>query len=176
MSFFKSDYSTLKTDLVPEGRYECFIEDARPDATPGGTEYINIRLRIRKDLDKALPNTNGKQHNRVLFCSVWRRKATQQYSSDDLNAISKAAGLPDGASYDALDKWTDALIDKPVSVAVTIDKSEYQGKATERNQIWANSFRTTKYPLSKQQEDPFKGSEDTANEQTIADDADDLPF
>lgn len=169
MPFFKSDYSTLKTDLVPEGRYECFIEDARPDATPGGTEYINIRLRIRKDLDKALPNTNGKQHNRVLFCSVWRRKATQQYAPEDLNAIAKAAGLPDKADYDALQDLTDALIKKPVSVAVTISKDEYKGEVTERNQVWANSFQSTNYPV--QTADPFKDQEETSSN-----DESEMPF
>lgn len=77
MTLFTTNYKNLENNdnkPVPEGVYEVIIEDTHPDATPGGTEYISMNLRIRKDLDKALPNTNGKQHNRVVFMNIWKER------------------------------------------------------------------------------------------------------
>lgn len=178
MALFTTNYNDLKTQNdeyapVPEGTYECFIEDTHPDATPRGTEYLKLNLRIRRDLDKALPDTNGKQHNRIVFVNVWKRKKTGKYDPSDLNYIMKAAGYPDNTPVKDWDDWTNKLVGKPVKVRVTIDKSEYQGNATERNQVWCNSFRPTDYPLQKKvQEDPFKDSKESDKE---IDDKD-LPF
>lgn len=174
MALFTTNYKDLNDNTpVPEGTYECIIEDTQPDATPGGTEYIKVNLRIRKDLDQALPNTNGKQHNRLVFMNIWKRKKTGKYDPSDLNFIMKAAGYPKNTPVEDWDDWTNKLVGKPVKVKVTIDKSEYQGKTTERNQVWANSFKPTDYPLqgSQNNQDPFdqKGDTTEINE-------DDLPF
>lgn len=176
MTLFTTNYNDLKNDEyapIPEGEYECIIEDTRPDATPNGTEYIKMNLRIRKDLDKALPNTNGKQHNRIVFVNVWKRKKTGKYDPSDLNYIMKAAGYPENTPVKDWDDWANKLVGKPVKVRVTIDKSEYQGKTTERNQVWCNSFRPTDYPLQgRKQENPFQGNEGSDEEL----DDKDLPF
>lgn len=175
MTLFTTNYKNLENNdnkPVPEGVYEVIIEDTHPDATPGGTEYISMNLRIRKDLDKALPNTNGKQHNRMVFMNIWKRKKTNKYDPSDLNFIMKAAGYPENTPVADWDDWSDKLIGKAVKVKVTIDKSEYKGKSEERNQVWANSFRKTDYPLrNAQAEDPFK---ETNNSNDISDE--DLPF
>lgn len=84
----------------------------------------------------------------------------------------KAAGYPENTPVADWDDWSDKLIGKAVKVKVTIDKSEYKGKSEARNQVWANSFRKTDYPLQNAQaEDPFK---ETNNSDEISDD--DLPF
>lgn len=175
MALFTTNYKDLndKNTPVPEGVYECIIEDTQPDATPGGTEYIKVNLRIRKDLDQALPNTNGKQHNRLVFMNIWKRKKTGKYDPTDLNFIMKAAGYPENTPVEDWDDWTNKLVGKAVKVKVTIDKSEYQGKTTERNQVWASSFKPTDYPLqgSENGQDPFNEKGDTTE---ISDK--DLPF
>ena len=175
MALFTTNYKDLndKNTPVPEGVYECIIEETGPDATPGGTEYIKVNLRIRKDLDQALPNTNGKQHNRLVFMNIWKRKKTGKYDPSDLNFIMKAAGYPENTPVEDWDDWTNKLVGKPVKVKVTIDKPEYQGKTTERNQVWANSFKPTDYPLqgSQNNQDPF---DQKGNTTEISDK--DLPF
>lgn len=175
MALFTTSYKDLKDrdSLVPEGVYECIIDDTRPDATPGGTEYIKINLRIRKDLDQALPDTNGKQHNRIVFVSIWKRKKTGKYDPSDLNFIMKAAGYPENTPVEDWDDWTKKLVGKPVKVKVNIDESEYQGKTVKRNQVWASSFKSTDFPLqvSKASTDPFNDTGDTTE---ISDK--DLPF
>lgn len=175
MALFTTNYKDLgQHDLIPAGQYECFITDTHPDSTPGGTEYISMNLRIRKDLDKALPNTNGKQHNRVIFANIWRRKATGKYSSEDLNCIMRAAGYPEKTVVKSWDDWTKKLVGKPVRVTVSITKDTYKGETRERNQIWPNTFRPTNYPLQggEKQEDPFKGATGDAAD----DEPTDLPF
>lgn len=175
MALFTTNYKDLKdrNSVVPEGIYECIIDATGPDATPGGTEYIKVNLRIRKDLDKALPDTNGKQHNRIIFVNIWKRKKTGKYDPSDLNFIMKAAGYPENTPVEDWDDWTNKLVGKPVKVKVDIDESEYQGKTIKRNQVWASSFRTTDFPLqgSKENADPFKG---TGNTTEFSDN--DLPF
>ena len=176
MALFTTNYKNLKDNdnkPVPKGIYEVIIEDTHPDATPGGTEYISMNLRIRKDLDNALPNTNGKQHNRVVFMNIWKRKQTGKYDPSDLNFIMKAAGYPENTPVAGWDDWADKLIGSAVKVKVSIDKDEYNGKVTERNQVWANSFRPTDFPLqgNNEAQDPFK---ETKNSDEIVDN--DLPF
>lgn len=174
MALFTTNYKDLNDNTpVPEGTYECIIEETHPDATPGGTEYIRVNLRIRKDLDQALPNTNGRQHNRLVFVSIWKRKKKGKYDPTDLNFIMKAAGYPENTPVEDWDDWTNKLVGKPVKVKVTIDKSEYQGKTTERNQVWADSFKPTDYPLqgSQNNQDPF---DQKGNTTEISDK--DLPF
>lgn len=163
MALFKTNYKDLQDQLVPAGTYECIIEDTRPDATPGGTEYIRLNLRIRKDLDKALPDTNGKQHNRLLFVSLWRRKKTGKYDPSDLNYIMKAAGYPENTEVKDWDDWTKKLTGKPVKVKVSIDTSVYKGETRKRDQVWASSFKKTDYPLQGSK-NPFKGNEGSNDE------------
>ncbi|MFB5979709.1 DUF669 domain-containing protein [Lactobacillus delbrueckii] len=54
---------------IPEGYYEMSIKSVSKDATKAGTEYLSIVLRVRDDLDQALPETNGKYHNRIVFAN-----------------------------------------------------------------------------------------------------------
>ncbi|CCI86700.1 DUF669 domain-containing protein [Lactobacillus gigeriorum] len=161
MGLFTTDYKDLdKNTLVPEGIYECIIDHTEPDATKSGAEYINIALRIRTDLDQAMPDTNGKQHNRLVFANIWRRKKTGEYDQSELSYVMKAAGVPEGVEVRDWNHWSQLLTGKPVRVKVAISKDEYNGRTTERNQIWPNSFAVTKYPLQVQS-NPFSGNQGT---------------
>lgn len=161
MSLFETNYSkNEKTNYapVPEGEYECLITKATPDVTPGGTEYLAINLKVRDDLDKALPETNGKYHKRVVFVQFWKNKETGKYNSDQLQYVLEAAGVPEGHDIKDWDEFRELLVDKPVRVFVKVEEDTYQGKTTTRNRVAPWGFSKTKFPLQKKQADPFEGA------------------
>ncbi|MBD5429328.1 DUF669 domain-containing protein [Lactobacillus sp.] len=162
----KQDYKPL-----PEGNYECVITKAGLDATKGGTEYINITLKVRKDLDNVdkLKETNGKYHNRNVYVSIYKRRDTGEYSDEDLSNVMTAAGIPVGTEIASWDQFSELLQNKPVRAFVKVEDNTYQGKTTQRNRVWPNNFYKTDYPL---QEDPFKDS----NIADVEVNDNDLPF
>jgi hypothetical protein len=173
MSLFTTDYShneDTNFKPLPEGDYEVIIEKAGQDATKGGTEYLSVNYRVRKDLDKAMPETNGKYHNRIIFGSFWKRKDTGKYNDTDVNRLMSAAGVPSGTQIKDWDDFSDKLVGKPVRIHVTIDSSEYNGKTTERNQVASWNISQTEYPL--QQADPFADAK--GNDTELSDE--DVPF
>lgn len=135
---------------IPAGYYEMTIDSTGPDATKGGTEYIKVALRVRKDLDQALPETNGKYHNRLVFAKVWRRRETGQYDQDDLSFIIQAAGYEPGTKVEDWNDWSQKLEGKNVRVKVGVSEDTYQGKTTKRNQVWPSDFEPTQFPTQAQ--------------------------
>ena len=152
MALFTSVKVEKKNDFepLPAGIYEMTIDSTGPDATKGGTEYLKVALRVRKDLDQALPDTNGKYHNRLVFVSVWKRHATGQYDTNDLSAITQAAGIPAGTAFEDWNDWSRKLEGKNVRVKVGIQEDTYQGKTTKRNQVWPSDFEPTQFPTQAQ--------------------------
>lgn len=167
MALFVTQKVEKKNDFepIPAGEYEMTIDSTGPDATKGGTEYIKVALRVRKDLDKAMPETNGKYHNRLVFAQVWRRKENGQYDQDDLSFITQAAGYEPGTKVEDWDDWSQKLEGKNVRVKVCVSDDTYQGKTTKRNKVWPSDFEPTQFPTQAQmqaqpqpqQADPFQG-------------------
>lgn len=160
MALFTTDYSKneeKKFAPVPEGDYEVTIDKAGMDATKGGTEYLGITLRIRDDLDKALPETNGKYHKRLIFVSFWKNKQTGKLNPTDIMRVMQAAGIPEGTDIESWDAFDDMLHDKPVKVHVKVD--EYNGN--KRNTVASWDFKKTEFPTNTNgAEDPFKESKE----------------
>lgn len=152
MALFTSVKVEKKNDFepLPAGIYEMTIDSTGPDATKGGTEYIKVALRVRKDLDQAMPETNGKYHNRLVFAQVWRRKATGQYDKSDLSSITQAAGYAPGTPIEDWDDWSQKLEGKNVRVKVGVSEDTYQGKTSKRNQVWPSDFEPTQFPTQAQ--------------------------
>ncbi|WP_312694089.1 DUF669 domain-containing protein [Caproiciproducens sp.] len=127
-------------DLIPEGEYECIIKYAGEAATNGGTVYMGVTFVIRNDIDQPCKN-------KYIWHHIWQKKeptpADQQcsgYSSKQINAVSKAAKLPNGKKYESLSDWADELKNK--IVRVTVEHDEYQGKVSAKVK-WVNE---TKFP------------------------------
>ena len=175
MALFTSVKVKKKNDFepLPAGIYEMTIDSTGPDATKGGTEYLKVALRVRKDLDQAMPDTNGKYHNRLVFVSVWKRHATGQYDTNDLSAITQAAGIPAGTTFEDWNDWSRKLEGKNVRVKVGIQEDTYQGKTTKRNQVWPSDFEPTQYPTAQPQPQPQQTNPFADNTQIKPND---LPF
>lgn len=122
---FTIDYSKAQEfATITDGTYEVVIKSAKPDASKGGTDFMNIQLKIRDDFEQ-------KFKNNLIFHKIWVSKETQQYNSAQVNALAKAAQLPDGAKYAGVEEFLNALVGKHLKVTVRNEKSEYNGNTYE---------------------------------------------
>lgn len=173
MSFITTNYTNNQDNTfapLPEGNYEVIITGAQERATKNGAESLQLKYTVRNDLDAALPDTNGKYHNRVLFMDNWKRKSTGQYDMDGLQYILEAAKIPEGTQLNSVDDFCKALLNKPVNVYTKIQKEEGYDP---RNTIAPWGVHETNYPQVA-----HKPKDGTTNRSPLTDDeiANDLPF
>lgn len=181
MTFITTDYSENKqsqsTDFspLPTGEYEVIINNAYERATQSGAESLSIDMIVRNDLDSALPETNGKYHNRHVFVDNWKRKATNQYDMKGLQYYLQAVKVPEGTEINSIYDFFKAIIGKPVLAYIKKEESTYKGETTVRNQVAPWSVQETKFPQvahkGRENNDQFVG-----NNQPIEIDDSSLPF
>lgn len=170
---FKLDYSdVIETSLLPVGEYEAVIKLAFRDATKGGTEYINVPLVIRNDVEQPRQNAH-------IWHSIWRRKQPvpadamfEGYSSAQLLRLCKSAGIPANTEFDSFDTLLDALAGLPVRV--TVGHEEYNGRTSAR----VKYINPSRYPDCNhkfQSQQPGEG-DNLASGEAIGFDTSDLPF
>jgi len=162
------DEAAEGSELIPVGEYECIIKYAGEGATKGGTMYMGVTLVIRNDVDQPCKN-------KYIWHHIWQKKepspadlACSGYSSKQINAVSKAAKLPNGKSYDSLTDWADELKNK--CVRVTVEHEEYQGKTNARVK-WVNE---SKFPDCKHVWKTKDGEAEPTSESTPAAKSDDF--
>ncbi len=126
---FTIDYSKAQEfATITDGTYEVVVKSAKPDASKGGTDFMNIQLKIRDDFEQ-------KFKNNLIFHKIWVSKETQQYNSVQVNALAKAAQLPDGAEYAGVEEFLNVLVGKHLKVTVKNETSEYNGNTYENLNI-----------------------------------------
>lgn len=122
---FTIDYSQAQEfATITDGTYEVVIKSAKPDASKGGTDFMNIQFKIRDDFEQ-------KFKNNLIFHKIWVNKETQQYNANQINTLAKTAQLPDGAKYAGVEEFLNALVGKHLRVTVRNEKSEYNGNTYE---------------------------------------------
>lgn len=128
--------STVKREFhpIPEGDYECLIFNAKFGETPRGAQYIAIELMI----DPKYSEDYGKQH---AFLQYWRRKATGEYDPMTLQAIAKAAGIPDGTSINSEEQFMSLIKHKHVLVHLQVEEEDYGGRHYVRNRAFWNDWK-----------------------------------
>lgn len=174
-----TDYSKIENqsfEALPTNSYEALIENVQERATKNGAESLQIKLRIRNDLDTALPETNGKYHNRVVLMDNWKRKATNQYDMEGLQYILEAAQVPEGTVINSFEDFGRVLILKPVQVFIKKEKNTYNGETTDVNRIAPWNFKKTQYPQvnHKWKKTPTNPMQDSGQPIDVSDE--DLPF
>ena len=137
---FKADYSDIETtgfEPLPTGNYECIIQKAQEKVTAANKESIALRLVVRNDLDKALPETNGKYKNRILFDDFWKTTIDGQYVHNikNLMHVMDAVGIPEGTEINSVDQLLGMLIGKPVKIYTQVQPNTYNGVTTDQNNI-----------------------------------------
>ncbi|MGN9066647.1 DUF669 domain-containing protein [Ligilactobacillus agilis] len=140
MAFFTTNYSNVNNNQgnyepIPDGDYEMLILSASEEVAKTGTQSIVFKMVVRNDLDQALPSTNGKYHNRIVWARTWKMKDTGKYIEDIFQRILWAVGVPEGTKINSLEEFFNIVWNKPIKVPVYIEENEYQGKKTKRNNI-----------------------------------------
>jgi hypothetical protein len=168
----KKTASENSYELLPKGSYEMVIYNATIDASKNGHDFLNFDFLIRDDLDKALPDTNGKYHKRHFWASVWYDVKNGCWRQDDLANIAAAVGYSQeqANSFKTFEDFINSLIGKAVRVYLWQSENEYNGETTKVNSTMTKFWSPTKFKLA---EDPFKDNEGN----TTADiKEEDLPF
>ena len=131
---------TVKREFhpIPEGDYECLIFNAKFGETPRGAQYIAIELMI----DPKYNEDYGKQH---AFLQYWRRKATGEYDPMTLQAIAKAAGIPDGTSINSEEQFMSLIKHKHVLVHLQVEEEDYGGRHYVRNRAFWNDWKESEH-------------------------------
>lgn len=109
---------------IQDGTYETVVTKFEENATQGGTEFADVRLTVRNDIDQ-------KYKNNIIFHRIWKAKATQKYDMRFFNTIGAAAQLQQGKQYKSIEELFQDFLGKPVRVTVKNEKSEYNGKEYE---------------------------------------------
>ncbi|MFW3590428.1 DUF669 domain-containing protein [Staphylococcus caprae] len=109
---------------IQDGTYETVITKFEENATQSGTEFADVRLTVRNDIDQ-------KYKNNIVFHRIWKAKATGKYDMRFFNTIGAAAQLQQGKQYSSIEELFKDFLGKPVRVTVKNETSEYNGKEYE---------------------------------------------
>jgi hypothetical protein len=98
----KNSYS-----LLPEGKYEVFVEKFDVVETVNGVERSTISLSVRDDVD-------SEYGGRKIFTNV----SSAENFAWLINAISKAIGIPTNTEFDSLTDFLNEISGKSLVVKV----------------------------------------------------------
>jgi hypothetical protein len=106
---------------VQDGEYEVTVIGAAWNKTAGGTEYIQVKLQVRQDVQQP-------EQNETIDYPLWKSRPENRKQSDidgvpawKIHQLSKAADLGDGETVNTLDDWFRLINGKPVRVTTRQD-------------------------------------------------------
>ena len=141
---FGTNYEGIPTGggLVPQGNYETVVTNAVISQTKNGKYKVSLMLTIRNDIQQNC-------QNRVLFIDIWRKReptaADEQvdgFNFAQLMAVSRAAQIPSGQSFESLEQFLQALCGR--CLIATVKHETYNGETTAK--VDALDTMPTKFP------------------------------
>ena len=129
---FGTNYDNIPQggSLVPQGNYEAIITNAEIRQTKNGKYKVGLTLTIRNDIQQDC-------QNRVLFIDIWRKReptpADDQadgFNFAQLMAVSRAAQIPSGQSFESLEQFLQALCGR--CLIATVRHETYNGETTAK--------------------------------------------
>lgn len=141
---FGTNYEGIPTGggLVPQGDYEAIITNAEIRQTKNGKYKVGLTLTVRNDIQQDC-------QNRVLFIDIWRKReptpADEQvdgFNFAQLMAVSRAAQIPSGQSFESLEQFLQALCGR--CLIATVKHETYNGETTAK--VDALDTMPTKFP------------------------------
>lgn len=129
---FGTNYEGIPTGggLVPQGNYETVVTNAEIRQTKNGKHKVGLALTIRNDIQQEC-------QNRVLFIDIWRKReptaADEQvdgFNFAQLMAVSRAAQIPSGQSFESLEQFLQALCGR--CLIATVKHETYNGETTAK--------------------------------------------
>lgn len=160
MSGFTLDFNDVYSGGLRDGQYEVIVTGAQETQTKNGTDYIEIVLAVRNDVQQ-------ESQNALIFHKLWKGKETGKYNVKMFNTIGAALNLQQGKQYNSLQ---DLLKDMVRKVALVTVKNE-QSQDGQYNNVNVKSWRESKFPQVAHQ---FKSDGKSSLPIEITDD--DLPF
>ena len=152
MSMFTLDHENVFEGGLQDGTYEVVVYLTKQDAAKSGTEFINLSMIVRNDIEQ-------KGKNQYVFHKIWASKETGQFNTQAINTIGKALQLPNGKQYNSLDELLQDFTLKTCRVTVKNETSEFNG--TTYNNLNVKKWETTKFPTFNH---VFKTKDDSQSE------------
>lgn len=146
---------TKEFQPLPEGDYECFIDDFIFGSSATGNEYIRIKLRVRDDVEQ-----EGK--NRVISDFIRKEEDGIHFNQKKINRILGTQKIENGVKFDNIEAVGGFLRGRDLIAHLKIN--EWNGK--KDNSVYF--YKPTEHPsqtMGKAEEKKAVASED-----------DDLPF
>ena len=160
MSLFSVNYEAAEQfSSVENGTYEVVVATAEQSASKTGTDFLDIRLKIRDDFQQ-------KFRNNLIFDKVWINKETLQYPEWALQRYAKAVKIPEGVEIDTIEQFLDIIKGKTLKVTVKNEQSESNGVTYDNLNI--KKMEQSELP-------PYSGAVSSEPAPAKADDLD-LPF
>lgn len=169
IEMIKIDYRNLNDDLIPEGKYEVVVKSAGIGSTPWGTEYIDLPLIVRNDVEQSY-------QNKYIFYKLWKKnepdemdKACDNFSAKQIFKLCRAVGIPEEKEFKNLDEMLSEIVKKPLLVGIIHEVYN------DKKQAKINFTAATKFPKCKHE---FKKDNEKTENKSVAVtvDEDDLPF
>lgn len=113
---------------IENGTYEVYVSQAEQSATQSGTDFLDIRLKIRDDYQQ-------KFRNNLIFDKVYVNKSTLQYPEWVLQMYCKAAKIPEKTDIQTIEQFLDLIKGKSMKVTVENETSEWNGKVYENLRV-----------------------------------------
>lgn len=114
---FDKDAAKQKSEPLPEGKYECFLDSWERRTLPqSGKEKISLKFIVRKDIDQPC-------QRRVIFDDLWRERENPNYWTKwKVNSlIATQPEIPNGLSFEEIDDVLNFLVGKLMLLTVGID-------------------------------------------------------
>lgn len=160
MSLFSVNYEAAEQfSSVENGTYEVVVATAEQSASKTGTDFLDIRLKIRDDFQQ-------KFRNNLIFDKVWINKKTLQYPEWALQRYAKAVKIPEGVEINTIEQFLDIIKGKTLKVTVKNEQSESNGVTYDNLNI--KKMEQSELP-------PYSGAVSSEPAPAKADDLD-LPF
>ena len=129
MALFSVNYEAAEQfSSIEDGTYEVVVAQAEQSASQSGTDFLDIRLKIRDDFQQ-------KFRNNLIFDKVWINKQTLQYPEWSLQRYAKAVKIPEGVEVNTIEQFLEIIKGKTLKVTVKNEQSEYNGKTYDNLNI-----------------------------------------
>lgn len=165
MAGFTLDFNDTFSGGLKDGTYETVVTSCEEKQTKTGTDYIEVVLSVRNDVQQS-------SQNALIFHKVWKSKETGKYNMKSFNTMGKALNLSQGKQYNSMKELLADFVGRPALVTVKSEDSTYNGETYTNINVkrweqskFPNVAHTFKQDASK---DPFK--------QEVKIEDDDLPF
>lgn len=129
MGIFSVNYESAEQfAAIEDGTYEVYVAQAEQSATQNGTDFLDIRLKIRDDFQQ-------KFRNNLIFDKIYVNKSTLEYPIWVLQMYCKAAKVPEKTDIKTIEQFLDLIKGKSMKVTVKNETSEWNGKTYENLRV-----------------------------------------